>query len=163
MAGVWRDVQAVLPSSQAEFPLQFSETVEPSVLALLERSRNQLYRDQLHSSASSETAQIIIDYSWEKLNTGTWRDVDKDWRRVYSYGCLFKVIGMCSGEDSSQARIQEAIRTCDMGLLMGASIMDNILQRLVALLKHKLKTQLHSVEEDTSDQPCPKVIKSVKK
>ncbi|KAI4892207.1 hypothetical protein NFI96_024094 [Prochilodus magdalenae] len=153
MAKVWRDVQAVLPATEPEFPLVFSEIVEPSVLATLELTRELLYRAS-DFSACAEKAQIIIDYSWEKLNTGTWRDVDKEWRRVYSYGCLFKVIGTCHG-DASQAKVQEAIRTCDMGLLMGASIMDNILQRLVNVLKNKVKTQLPGEVEDT-DQPCPK-------
>ncbi|XP_036422683.1 lysine-specific demethylase 8 isoform X2 [Colossoma macropomum] len=154
MAEVWRDVQALLPATQPEFPLVFSEIVEPSVLDLLELTREQLYRAS-DSSDCAEKAQIIIDYAWEKLNTGTWRDVDKEWRRVYSYGCLFKVVGMCHG-DASQVKIQEAIRTCDMGLLMGASIMDSILQRLVAVLKNKVKMQLPSKAED---QPCPKKLK----
>ncbi|KAL7830653.1 hypothetical protein SRHO_G00317800 [Serrasalmus rhombeus] len=153
MAEVWRDVRALLPAAQPEFPLVFSEVVEASVLALLELSREQLYRA---SDARAETAQAIVDYAWEKLNTGTWRDVDKEWRRVYSYGCLFKVVGMCNG-DASQAKIQAAISTCDMGLLMGASIMDNVLQRLVAVLKNKVKMQLPSKAED---QPCPKKLKT---
>ncbi|KAL6457242.1 hypothetical protein MHYP_G00342050 [Metynnis hypsauchen] len=152
MAEAWRDVQALLPATQPEFPLVFSEIVEPSVLALLELTREQLYRA---SESCAEKAQVIIDYAWEKLNTGTWRDVDKEWRRVYSYGCLFKVVGMCNG-DASQAKIQAAINTCDMGLLMGASIMDNILQRLVAVLKSKVKMQLPSKAEN---QPCPKKLK----
>ncbi|XP_017563026.1 lysine-specific demethylase 8 [Pygocentrus nattereri] len=152
MAEVWRDVRALLPAAQPEFPLVFSEAVEASVLALLELSREQLYRA---SDPRAETAQAIVDYAWEKLNTGTWRDVDKEWRRVYSYGCLFKVVGMCNG-DASQAKIQAAISTCDMGLLMGASIMDNVLQRLVAVLKNKVKMQLPSKAED---QPCPKKLK----
>ncbi|KAL7829796.1 hypothetical protein AOLI_G00306810 [Acnodon oligacanthus] len=150
MAEVWRDVRALLPATQPEFPLVFSGVVEPSVLALLELTRDQLYRA---CGSWAETAQAIIDYAWEKLNTGTWRDVDKEWRRVYSYGCLFKVLGMCHG-DASQAKIQAAINTCDMGLLMGASVMDDILQRLVAVLKNKVQ-----LPSKAGDQPCPKKLK----
>ncbi|TRZ04301.1 hypothetical protein DNTS_003241 [Danionella cerebrum] len=128
MTPMWTDVKSVLPASGAEFPLCFSEKVETSVLKALELSRDLMYRDPEHPS-SADRAQLIIDYSWEKLNTGTWRDVDKDWRRVYSYGCLFKVLSLCNG-NPSQSNIQEAIRTCDMSFLMGASIMDDILQKL---------------------------------
>ncbi|XP_026855534.2 lysine-specific demethylase 8 [Electrophorus electricus] len=152
---VWGDVRALLPVTETEFPLLFSEMVEPSTLTILELARKELY-SELESSACADSAQVIIDYSWEKINTGTWRDVEKEWRRVYSYGCLFKVVGMCHG-DPSQAKIQEAIRTCDMGLLMGASILDNILQRLVGVLKNKVKQGVLSKVD--SDQPYPKVKK----
>ncbi|KAK1804765.1 hypothetical protein P4O66_003613 [Electrophorus voltai] len=150
---VWGDVRALLPVTETEFPLLFSEMVEPSTLTILELARKELY-SELESSACADSAQVIIDYSWEKINTGTWRDVEKEWRRVYSYGCLFKVVGMCHG-DPSQAKLQEAIRTCDMGLLMGASILDNILQRLVGVLKNKVKQGVLSKVD--SDQPYPKV------
>ncbi|XP_072532514.1 lysine-specific demethylase 8 isoform X3 [Salminus brasiliensis] len=154
MACIWRDVETVLPATKPEFPLLFSEVVGPSVLVLLELSREQLY-SSLDPPACVDNAQVIIDYSWEKLNTGTWRDVDKEWRRVYSYGCLFKAVGMCHGEPA-QATVQEAIKTCDLGLLMGASILDNILQRLVAVLKKKMQLP-RNVEE--RDQPCLKKLK----
>ncbi|MCJ8746471.1 hypothetical protein PDJAM_G00142200 [Pangasius djambal] len=153
MAHVWGDVMAVLPATETEFPLVFSEVVEPSVLAMLELSRKELYSS--FSSYCIEKAQVIIDYSWEKLNTGTWRDVDKEWRRVYSYGCLFKAVGTCHGE-ASQDKVQAAIKTCDMGLLMGASIMDNVLQRLIGVLKNKVK--IPSKVED-SEQPSPKKLR----
>lgn len=146
------DVMALLPAAEAEFPLVFSELVEPSVLAFLELTRKDLYSSSI--STCIEKAQVIIDYSWEKLNTGTWRDVDKEWRRVYSYGCLFKAVGMCHGE-TSQLRVQDAIRTCDMGLLMGASVMDNILQRLIVVLKNKVKIDS---KDESEPEPCLKVI-----
>lgn len=117
------------------------------------------YRNQLYSEAdcpaSAQRAQVITDYSWEKLNTGTWRDVDKEWRRVYSFGCLFKVLSLCHG-NPSQYDIQEAIKTCDMGLLMGAGIMDNILQRLVGVLRNKMKTKSPN-RAQRSEEPCSKV------
>lgn len=159
MAPIWSDVRTVLPSTVSEFPLDFSEKIESSVLNVLELAREQLYRSS-DCPASAERAQIIIDYSWEKLNTGTWRDVDKEWRRVYSYGCLFKVLSLCHG-DPSQCNIQEAIKTCDMSLLMGAAIMDNILQRLVGILRSKMK--MKSPNNKKSEEPCSKVKSSLLK
>lgn len=156
MAPIWTDVRAVLPSTASEFPLQFSEKIELSVLKVLELARDQLY-SEADGPASAERAQLIIDYSWEKLNTGTWRDVDKDWRRVYSYGCLFKVLSLCHG-NPSQHNIQEAIKTCDMGLLMGAAIMDNILQRLVGVIRNKMKMKSPN-KAHGSEEPCSKKMK----
>lgn len=156
MAQMWTEVHTILPSTVDDFTIEFSEKVEPSVLNVLELARDQLYSRQ-ECPASTETAQIIIDYSWEKLNTGTWRDVDKEWRRMYSYGCLFKVLNLCNG-DPSKAKVKEAIKTCDMGLLMGAAIMDNILQRLVCILKNEIKLKSPNRVEK-SEEPCSKKMK----
>lgn len=91
-------------------------------------------------------AKVVLDYSWEKLNTGTWRHVDKEWRRVYSYGCLFKVAALCR-DDPSADEILQAVRTCDMGLLMGAAIMDNILQVIVRILQSEVRKSTEEEDE----------------
>ncbi|KAL2100926.1 hypothetical protein ACEWY4_002687 [Coilia grayii] len=137
MAQVWPDILTVLPVSEAELNLNFSEKIDLSLVDILKQARNQLYHKN-GTRDGVETAQIVLDFSWEKLNTGTWRDVAKEWRRVYSYGCLFKVTALCCGE-VSQLKIDEAIKTCDMGLLMGASILDDVLQKLVRVLQNKAK------------------------
>lgn len=151
VAQLWPQISAALPASEDQFPLLFGDTVESSVLDLLKRSRRHLY-SQTSNSSLSLNAQIVLDYSWEKLNTGTWRDVDKEWRRVYSYGCLFKVAALCRG-GPSEDELRQAIRTCDMGLLMGAAIMDNILQVIVWILQSQFKKSC----EDGDDQGQPEV------
>ncbi|KAJ8386187.1 hypothetical protein AAFF_G00176110 [Aldrovandia affinis] len=158
MAHVWPELQGKLPHTEADFPLQFSEKVEPSIAFVLKQARCQLYSGE-NASLLEQNAQIILDFSWEKLNTGTWRDVDKEWRRVYSYGCLFKVGSLCHGE-ASEAKLQEAIKTCDMGLLMGAAVMDNILQTLVGILQNKVKKRQPG-EEDSNEEPAVKRVKGV--
>ncbi|XP_062846412.1 lysine-specific demethylase 8 [Trichomycterus rosablanca] len=156
MAQICSDVMAILPVNESDFPLVFGETLDPSVLSILEFCRKDLY-STLKPSSCVGKAQIIIDYSWEKLNTGTWRDVEKDWRRVYSYGCLFKAVWMCHGE-TSHDKVQQAVKTCDMGLLMGASIMDNVLQRLIQVLKDKVRKE-HPSKVEENEQPCQKRLK----
>lgn len=151
VAQLWPQISAALPASEDQFLLLFGDTVESSVLDLLKRSRRHLY-SQTSNSSLSLNAQIVLDYSWEKLNTGTWRDVDKEWRRVYSYGCLFKVAALCCG-GPSEDELRQAIRTCDMGLLMGAAIMDNILQVIVWILQSQFKKSC----EDGDDQGQPEV------
>ncbi|XP_063072971.1 lysine-specific demethylase 8 [Engraulis encrasicolus] len=136
MAQVWPDIQVIFPLTEVELNLNFSENVELSLVYILKQARRKLYDKNGTIGSWAEMAQMVLDFSWEKLNTGTWRDVDKEWRRVYSYGCLFKVTALCCGE-VSQMKVDEAIKTCDMGLLMGASILDDVLQRLVRVLQNK--------------------------
>ncbi|XP_040011623.1 lysine-specific demethylase 8 [Xiphias gladius] len=154
MATLWSKISAVLPLNEEQFPLQFSDKVESSVVDMLKRSRQQLYSDAT-STSRALNAQIILDFSWEKLNTGTWRHVDKDWRRVYSYGCLFKVAALCR-ESPSEDEILKAVRTCDMGLLMGAAIMDNILQVIVGILQSEVRK---TSKEDENEHTEVKRIK----
>ncbi|XP_010728852.3 lysine-specific demethylase 8 isoform X2 [Larimichthys crocea] len=155
MAMLWSRISAALPLNEEQFPLQFNDKVESSVLEMLKRSRHQLYSDTT-SASRMLNAQIVLDFSWEKLNTGTWRHVDKEWRRVYSYGCLFKVAALCREEPSADEVLQ-ALKTCDMGLLMGAAIMDNILQVIVQILQSEVRES--TKEEDESEHAQVKRIK----
>uniref|UniRef100_A0A3B4FKH2 Lysine-specific demethylase 8 n=1 Tax=Pundamilia nyererei TaxID=303518 RepID=A0A3B4FKH2_9CICH len=157
MASLWSKISPVLPANEDQFPLKFSDKVELSVVEMLQRSRKQLYGD-ITSSSRLLNAQIILDISWEKLNTGTWRHVDKEWRRVYSYGCLFKVAALCC-ESPSEDKILEAVRTCDMGLIMGAAIMGDILQVIVRILQSHIRTLSSTKEEDESEHAEVKRIK----
>ncbi|KAM4531441.1 lysine-specific demethylase 8 [Odontesthes bonariensis] len=147
MALLWSRISSILPPNEEQFPLQFSDKVESSVVEMLKRSRRQLYCDTT-SASRMLNAQIVLDISWERLNTGTWRHVDKEWRRVYSYGCLFKVAALCR-ENPSEDEILQAVRTCDMGLLMGAAIMENILQTLVRILQSEFRKT--AKDEDESE------------
>ncbi|XP_068193295.1 lysine-specific demethylase 8 [Antennarius striatus] len=145
MALLWSKISSALPPNEEEFPLHFSDKVELSVLEMMKQSRQQLYSNT-DGTSRIINAQIILDFAWEKLNTGTWRHVDKEWRCVYSYGCLFKVAALCR-QKLSKGEIMEAVRTCDMGLLMGAAIMDNILQVIVQILQKEVR----ELEEDESE------------
>ena len=156
MAALWSNISAILPPDEASFPLRFSDSVDPSVGELLLRCRRRLYADAADPSprnhAALTDAQIVTDLSWERLNTGTWRDVDKEWRRVYAYGCLFKALALCRGDPSPDG-VRRAVRTCDMGLLMGASVMDNALHRLVGVLQ----TEVRGAGEEEEVQTEPRV------
>ncbi|XP_030200141.1 lysine-specific demethylase 8 [Gadus morhua] len=154
MAALWSNISAILPPDEAGFPLQFSDSVHSSVAELLLRCRRRLYTDRslriLNPRDHALTlAQMVTDLSWERLNTGTWRDVDKEWRRVYAYGCLFKALALCRG-DPSPERVRQAVRTCDMGLMMGASIMDNVLNSLVQILQTEVR---RATKEEVPTEP----------
>ncbi|XP_064458410.1 lysine-specific demethylase 8-like isoform X2 [Ornithodoros turicata] len=70
-----------------------------------------------------DNARVICDVAWEHINTGHWKCVNICWRRLYSYGALFKsYIEVLIGE-----HLTDALKTCDLGLIMGAPIMGNVL------------------------------------
>lgn len=145
MATLWAKIATVLPLTEDQFPLEFSDKVESSVVEMLKQCRQQLYNDASPTNQMIN-AKIILDFSWEKLNMGTWRHVDKEWRRVYSYGCLFKVAALCRKGPSTD-KVLQAVRTCDMGLLMGAAIMDNILQVVVQILQTEVRESTKEEKE----------------
>lgn len=68
--------------------------------------------------------QTVIDICWEKCNTGHWREVKVIWRETYSYASFFKALCL-----HSLGRMSDSITACDMGLLLGAPILDNILTK----------------------------------
>lgn len=77
-------------------------------------------------------SQTVLDICWEKLNTGHWKDVDVTWRETYSYGSLFKAVSLYEA-----GQTKDALMACDMGLLLGAPVIDNILSRLASKMQGK--------------------------
>lgn len=75
----------------------------------------------LRSTGSAEKClvicPIILDYLWEKLNTGCWADVDDKWRHVFYV--ISYVLAACQGCSTEADMRRRAIRTCDMGILLG--------------------------------------------
>lgn len=153
MTSLWSKISAILPPTEEQFPLQFGDKVDPPVVETLRLSRRQLYG---HAPPACQllNAKVILDFSWEKLNMGTWRHVDKEWRRVYSYGCLFKTAALCQGAPTMDQLLQ-AVRTCDMGLMMGAAVMGDVLQVLVGILQREVRDS--AKDADTEEHPQAKV------
>ncbi|XP_039588308.1 bifunctional peptidase and arginyl-hydroxylase JMJD5 isoform X2 [Passer montanus] len=136
---LWAEVRALLPRAEEGLTLALSGEVEDCVLPLLRRARALLYgaagRPEAAAAAALERlSDVLRDYSWEKLNAGPWREVGKGWRQVYAYGCLFGALA----EVAAGRPLSRAVRLCDLGLLMGAAVLDNVLARLVRALQPRL-------------------------
>ncbi|NXY24378.1 KDM8 protein, partial [Atrichornis clamosus] len=136
---LWAEVRALLPRSEEGLTLALSGEVEDCILPLLRRARALLYgavdRPGVAAAAALERlSDVLRDYSWEKLNAGPWREVGKEWRQVYAYGCLFGALA----EVAAGRPLARAVRLCDLGLLMGAAVLDNVLARLVRALQPRL-------------------------
>ena len=39
--------------------------------------------------------KIVLEYSWEKLNTGIWQNVKPAYRYLYAYACYIDVLADC--------------------------------------------------------------------
>lgn len=150
---LWEALRALLPHTKEDLKLDLGEKVERSMVTLLQRATELFYEGRRDECL--QTSEVILDYSWEKLNTGTWRDVDKDWRRVYAIGCLLKALCLCQAPEDATT-VATALRVCDMGLLMGTAILGDILLKVAAILQTHLpgKRPAHS---STPEQPCTKV------
>ncbi|XP_051642874.1 bifunctional peptidase and arginyl-hydroxylase JMJD5 [Manacus candei] len=137
-SALWAEVRALLPRAEEGLTLALSGEVEGCVLPLLRRARALLYSPPGPPGAAAAAAlarfsDVLRDYSWEKLNAVPWREVGKGWRQVYAYGCLFGALA-----EVAAGRPRAAVRLCDLGLLLGAAVLDNVLARLVRALQPRL-------------------------
>ena len=90
----------------------------------------------LHSSWSTfhEKCKMLLDITWEQLYSGHWKDIDITWRHAYTLVSFLKAVSefaVCGNVYS----MKDVMYTCDMGLLMGAPVMNNILARLATKLQ----------------------------
>ncbi|XP_027804420.3 bifunctional peptidase and arginyl-hydroxylase JMJD5 isoform X1 [Marmota flaviventris] len=132
---LWEALRALLPGTQEELRLELGDAVDRSVVLLLRQATAHLYGDR--RAECLQDSEALLDVAWERLNTGPWRDVHKDWRRVYAFGCLLKALCLCRAPREATA-VTEALRVCDMGLLMGAAILGDALLRAAAVLQAHL-------------------------
>lgn len=127
-----RVIYRILPHVKSAEDLNIKELLsalknfggEPIVTLLIEAAREYFLGN---NDRCCSQAQQVIDICWEKLNTGHWKDISVSWREAYSSATLLKALALCDGD-----KPDSAIKACDMGLLLGAPIMDNVLNKLAA-------------------------------
>ncbi|KAB1263536.1 Bifunctional peptidase and arginyl-hydroxylase JMJD5 [Camelus dromedarius] len=150
---LWEALMALLPGTKEELKLELGEEVEGSVVLLLQRAAQLFYGGQM--SACLQTCEVLLDYSWEKLNAGPWQQVHKDWRRVYACGCLLKAVCLCAPPADTTA-VAAALRVCDLGLLMGAAILGDILLKVAAVLQTHLISRKRPAPGPSQEPPSTK-------
>lgn len=96
-------------------------------------------KDQTIETAIMPKIESALNYVWENLHTGQWKDVDVSWRQLYSYISLIKgyVHIFFHAQDVKQS-FERAIKTLDNGLIMGEPILNNILSKIADKLNEKL-------------------------
>lgn len=125
----------VVPTVLAKFPVELirSETVGHAVSDLLGKA----YSTYLNADWNTclRHCDVILDVTWEQLNTGYWKDVDISWRYVYTTASWMKALAQFANVLSDGSNVKDAVKTCDMGLLMGAPVRDNVLSTLASKLQ----------------------------
>ncbi|XP_071949362.1 lysine-specific demethylase 8-like [Antedon mediterranea] len=86
-------------------------------------------------SLAGEMCEELLDITWERLNTGHWSQVAITWRQLYTLASLLKAGTILA---DTQCVLQNALKVCDLGLVMGAPIIDNILHRLASYIHSKI-------------------------
>jgi len=78
--------------------------------------------------------KMLLDITWEQLYSGHWKDIDITTRHAYTLVSFLKAMSeyaLCGDLYS----LKDVIYTCDMGLLMGAPLLNNVLARLATKLQ----------------------------
>jgi lysine-specific demethylase 8 len=137
---------SIMPHIHTQTDLKLDETLSEldglggkPVLFLLKQAIS-LYFGKDYESCIFHS-QTVLDLCWEKLNTGHWKDVNVTWRKTYSYGSLFKAASLCEW-----GQTRDALAACDMGLLLGAPILDNTLSKLATEIQGRLNCSKNQKE-----------------
>jgi len=74
--------------------------------------------------------EVVLDIIWEHLNIGHWKNVKTDFRIIFGYVSLFKIIILinCSKD------YLQILKTCDIGLLTSPPILNNVLSSIASLV-----------------------------
>ena len=104
-----------------------------SILAALKKSWESVMNEE--TNHSTRWAQVVVDFSWEMLNVGNWKDVSMAWRELYSAATLLKALSLCAARD-----FQTALREIDKGILLGAPLFNNVLPSVASLLNSEIRT-----------------------
>jgi lysine-specific demethylase 8 len=80
---------------------------------------------------------VIIEYSWEFLNTNIWSFVEDKWRFIYGYGTMYKIIfthhsNRLNGDSEAVDSLNtELIKLCDLGLLMCGNLLERQFNNMI--------------------------------
>lgn len=145
-SALWPRIRSILPTSLAEFPQELGPEVDAAIALSMKEAAASIYTCDW--GRCGRLGELIMDYSWEKLNGCNWRDVSRGWRTAYSYGCLYKVVGCCGGPTFNK---EDALRVCDLSLLLGAEIINNVISRIIRILSDPLSEDSVEPPESTAD------------
>ncbi|XP_041376139.1 LOW QUALITY PROTEIN: bifunctional peptidase and arginyl-hydroxylase JMJD5-like [Gigantopelta aegis] len=91
----FQDLITLFPSSKDKFleDVKDSRVLGVTFLRLLDHCLDHVFQANYRKSLT--VCDSLLDMTWEKLNTGYWKDVHLDWRRVYTVVSVAKVFCQC--------------------------------------------------------------------
>jgi len=97
-----------------------------------------------------QKCKTLLDITWEQLYSGHWKDIDVTWRHAYTLVSFLKAVSQFALHST-----KDAIYACDMGLLMGAPILNNILARLATKLQQLVTDTYSNPDSENDDASGP--------
>ena len=117
------------------------QTCISEIMTILKSDNN----DEFSAKLCFEKSDILLNFVWEKLNTGNWSMVDITWRKLYSLLSILKVIFIVKLIYQSKRNYEnefdiqkDLIKMCDIGCLMGAPILNHACSRLASFFNQLL-------------------------
>ena len=102
------------------------QQIDPQLINYLEAARAHLI-DEQHGEKSRPYLKIVLEYSWEKLNTGIWQNVNDAYRYCYAYACYMDALADCRMLASDGAKNYRVNVVQDLTLFNGSCHSSRIL------------------------------------
>lgn len=122
-----------------EYPNFANDYLKEIRSALFEHSKDKSLNSVLQS------VEILIDYSWEKLNTNLWVFVDVKWRYLYAYSMLYNIIAKFKSNELNEDLKTELVKLCDMGLLMSGPLLEKQFNQIIQYLSRDTESSENEV------------------
>lgn len=129
LLGTWSNLPARISSSpewsELAIELEVTGGGGPATAVLASRALATCCTDDPSNMDTQNSASFALQtFSWEKLHTGSWRDVSSVWRDVYTLACLCRAAEVLYGIACDQhrpcaARFAGALKHLDLATLMG--------------------------------------------
>lgn len=100
-------------------------------MELLKNAFEYMKKDKLVEA--SKTVEQLLEFSWESIHHGHWKDVELVWRNLYSESAILKAL--C--ELKSQHQL-EALKILDLALLMGSPNYEQRTNKLIQKITESL-------------------------
>lgn len=146
----WENCHKLLPSRNHlssfinEITTKHRNEITHGLVVLLQQAVNSIC-DQNYQVCITITDQIL-DFTWELLNGDDWKNIQNFWHQIYSLASLFKAISMIKIEGDNYDKAQKICEICDMGMLMGTEIFDDVLNRLMTSLRRYLPQSILTLD-----------------
>ena len=104
----------------------------PFIHEYLNELKSNLIENGTNSDRSIFMCEVLIDYSWEYLNTNLWVFVDDIWRWLYGYSILYKILFFYKKNRKNEFDFNEKlIKLCDLGLLMSGPLLEKKFNKII--------------------------------
>jgi hypothetical protein len=104
------DIESIDYSNQIY--LKNNYDIPSFVYIYLEEIKNQIILKIIDNNSNNLLfmCEILINYSWDMLNTNLWCFVESMWRHVYGYAMLYKILIL-----DYKYEHESLIKLCDLG------------------------------------------------